>query len=135
MSDTTETLNLANKFFAALERGDSRAIAECYGPGMLVWNNVLQRDLPGKAHIAALEAHFFGRYLQRKYIDPRTDLMEGGFVRQQVLTASLDGQPVHMPICLVCRVSNGQLIRIDEYLTIAAPAEIARATAAAGVAS
>jgi ketosteroid isomerase-like protein len=135
MSVAKETLDLANKFFAALERGDSQAIAECYGPEMLVWNNILQVDLPGKAHIAALEVHFFGRYLQRKYIEARTDLMEGGFVRQQVLTASLDGQPVRMPICLVCRVSQGQLTRIDEYLTVAAPAEIARASAAAGVES
>ena len=130
MSAATQTLALADKFFAALERGDSHAIAECYGPGMLVWNNVMQRDMTGQAHIAALEAYFFGRYFNRKYIETRTDLMDGGFVRQQVLTASLEGQAIHMPLCLICRVNEGRLIRIDEYLTIAAPAEIGKAHSA-----
>lgn len=116
-----EILALERKFFTALEEGDSAAIAECYGPGMTVWTNVHANEISGAHHIAGLEEHFFGTYTDRKYIDRRTDLIEGGFVRQHVLTGFVRGEPVTMRICTICRVSNGKLVRIEEYLTFPPP--------------
>jgi ketosteroid isomerase-like protein len=111
---------LDDAFFSALERGDSVAIARCYAPDMRIWNNVQQLEMTGAQHIAGLEAYFFPRYLNRVYVNRRTDLLADGFVRQQVLTATMNGEPVRIPMCLICRVSDGLISRIDEYLTLSA---------------
>lgn len=108
---------LEARFFAALEDGNSAAIAECYAPDIRIWNNLHRVEIGGAEHIAGLEAHVFNHVLNRKYIEPRTDLIDGGFVRQHVLTGSVDGVPINIPMCLICRVLNDRLIRIDEYLT------------------
>jgi ketosteroid isomerase-like protein len=111
---------LDEAFFSALERGDSAAIAKCYAPDMRIWNNAQQVEMTGAEHIAGLEGYFFPLYLQRVYESPRTDLLADGFVRQQVLTATLNGKAVRIPMCLICRVTDGRISRIDEYLTLSA---------------
>lgn len=120
MTKDDEYRALGEAFFSALERGDSATIAKCYAPDMHIWNNVQQAEMTGAQHISGLEALFFPHYLNRKYENQRTDLLADGFVRQQVLTATLDGQPVRIPMCLVCRVKDGRIHRIDEYLTLTA---------------
>jgi ketosteroid isomerase-like protein len=111
---------LAEEFFSALERGDDTTIAKCYASDMRIWNNAQQVEMSGAEHIAGLQGFFFPRYLNRVYEDRRTDLLADGFVRQQVLAATLDGKPVRIPMCLVCRVTDGRISRIDEYLTLSA---------------
>lgn len=120
MSKDDEYRALDQAFFSALERGDSATIAKCYAPNMRIWNNAQQVEMTGAQHIAGLEAFFFPSYQNRVYENKRTDLLADGFVRQQVLVATMNGEPVRIPMCLVCRVTNGQISRIDEYLTLSA---------------
>ncbi|NIJ09282.1 ketosteroid isomerase-like protein [Sphingomonas vulcanisoli] len=120
MTETEEYLRLDEAFFSALERGDSATIAQCYGQQMRIWNNAQQVEMTGAEHIAGLEAFFFPRFLNRVYENKRTDLLSDGFVRQQVLSATFDGEPVRIPMCLICRVTEGRISRIDEYLTLSA---------------
>jgi ketosteroid isomerase-like protein len=115
-----EYRELDQTFFSALERGDSDTIAKCYAPDMRIWNNAQQVEMTGAEHIAGLKAFFFPRYLNRVYENRRTDLLADGFVRQQVLAATLDGAPVRIPMCLICHVTDGRISRIDEYLTLSA---------------
>lgn len=118
MMDAEDYLRLDETFFSALERGDSAIIAQCYGPDMRIWNNAQQIEMTGAEHIAGLEAFFFPRFLNRVYENKRTDLLADGFVRQQVLAATFDGEPLRIPMCLICRVEDGRISRIDEYLTL-----------------
>lgn len=120
MTKDEEYLRLDEAFFSALERGDSATIAQCYAPDMRIWNNAQQVEMTGAEHIAGLESFFFPSYLNRVYENRRTDLLADGFVRQQVLSATLGGAAVRIPMCLVCKVADGRITRIDEYLTLSA---------------
>jgi ketosteroid isomerase-like protein len=120
MTKDDEYRALDEKFFSALERGDSDTIAKCYAPDMRIWNNAQQVEMTGAEHIAGLKAFFFPQYLSRVYENRRTDLLADGFVRQQVLAATLNGESVRIPMCLICRVTDGRISRIDEYLTLSA---------------
>lgn len=119
-TEDDEYRTLDELFFTALERGDSATIAKCYAPDMRIWNNAQQVEMTGAEHIAGLEAFFFVRFLNRVYENRRTDLLADGFMRQQVLAAVFDGEQVRIPMCLICRVTDGRITRIDEYLTLSA---------------
>ena len=119
---------LARTLVSAMESYDSAGVRECYAPDMRFWHNAFDTEMSGGEHIKLMEKHYFHRYLNPKYINSRIDLIEGGFVLQHILTARLadDGGEVRMPICVVARVKDGRITRIDEYLTMAPsrPAEI-----------
>jgi hypothetical protein len=110
---------VALKLVAAIENYDSAAMRECYAPDMRMWHNAFQVEMSGEEHIGLMERTYWHKYLNPKYIDIRIDLFEGGFVQQHILTAHFaDGTPVRMPICVVGRVKDGRITRIDEYLTM-----------------
>jgi len=118
------TRAVALKLVAAIENYDSAAMRQVYAPDMRMWHNVFQVEMSGEEHIKLMEQTYFHRYLHPKYIDIRIDVFPGGFVQQHILTAQFaDGTPVRMPICVVGRVRDGRITRIDEYLTMA-PAKL-----------
>jgi ketosteroid isomerase-like protein len=119
MNNGEATRAVAMKLVSAIENYDSAGMRECYAPDMRMWHNAFQTEMSGEEHIKLMERTYFHRYLNPKYIDLRIDLFEGGFVQQHVLTARFaDGTPVRMPICVVGRVKDGRITRIDEYLTM-----------------
>jgi ketosteroid isomerase-like protein len=119
MTQAEATRAVALKLVAAIENYDSAAMRECYAPDMRMWHNVFQVEMSGEAHIRQMEQTYFHTYLNPKYIDIRIDVFEGGFVQQHILTANFaDGTPIRMPICVVGRVKDGRITRIEEYLTM-----------------
>jgi ketosteroid isomerase-like protein len=120
MSEAEATRSVALKLVAAIENYDSAGLRECYAPDMRMWHNAFQSEMSGEEHIKLMERTYFHKYLNPKYINSRIDVFEGGFVQQHVLTARFaDGSEVRMPICVVGRVKDGRITRIDEYLTMA----------------
>jgi len=111
---------LESKFFDAFERGDVGAIGDCYAPEMRVWNSLPQAETSGAEHIAML-TQSFPSFSNRRFSDVRTDYFATGFARQHVITGVMHGEPVRILMCVVCRVSNGKMTRLDEYLTFAKP--------------
>ena len=63
-------------------------------------------------------------FTDRIYDDRRLDVFAGGFVQQHVLRATRvrDGAKVALAACLVCRVHDGKITRLDEYFDSAAVA-------------
>ena len=119
MIDREATRAVALKLISAIENYDSALMRECYAPDMRMWHNVYQVEMSGEDHIKQMERAYFHKYLNPKYINIRIDTFEGGFVQQHILTARfVDGTPVRMPICVVGRVKDGRITRIEEYLTM-----------------
>jgi limonene-1,2-epoxide hydrolase len=120
MIDSEEaTRALALKVVSALENYDSALMRECYAPDMRMWHNAFQVEMSGEEHIKLLERTYFHKYLNPKYINIRIELFEGGFVQQHILTAHFaGGSEMRLPICVVGRVKDGRITRIDEYLTM-----------------
>jgi hypothetical protein len=86
---------------------------------MRMWHNAFQVEMSGEEHIKLMERTYFHKYLNPKYINIRIELFEGGFVQQHILTAHFaGGSEMSLPICVVGRVKDGRITRIDEYLTM-----------------
>lgn len=122
LPDAAALLDIDKRFFSALERGDLATIKALYSPDTRVWHNFDQLEYDGGEHLRLLETFFFVHYHDRRYVDVRLDLLPDGIVRQHTLVAKLaDGTPVKMLIVIFCRVRDGHITRVDEYITDVKP--------------
>jgi ketosteroid isomerase-like protein len=120
MDDTKEILSLAKSFFDGLEQGDISILRRVYAPNVEIWHNTDGLTQTLEENEATLKG-FVSRISERKYSQRRTEAFRGGFVQQHVLTGvRKDGVTVSLPACIVCKVQNGQVTRLDEYFDSAA---------------
>jgi ketosteroid isomerase-like protein len=111
---------LAQDFFAAIERGDLEAVQAIYAPDAIVWHNT-DRLAGSVADNLKTLANFIKFAPERRYTEQRLDIFDGGFAEQHLLKAKLrDGKEVSLAACIVCRVENGRITRLDEYFDSAA---------------
>ncbi|ORV92341.1 DUF4440 domain-containing protein [Mycobacterium interjectum] len=129
---TAETIvDVADRLFAAIERGDVAAVDRLWSNDIAVWRVGARRGPTAsddKGRAMRVIDWFITATTQRRYeiLDRQLfgDGSVGGFVQQHILHASGHaGQSISMRVCIVIRVGAGGLIeRIDEYFD---PAEIA----------
>jgi len=123
MTEIEQTRALANKLFDGIESGNVAVLREVYAPDVEIWHNTDLLVQTVDDNVRTLEG-FVGRISERRYEDRRLDVFPGGFVQQHKLTGvRKDGQPVALHACLVCKVKNGRITRLDEYFDSAAVAE------------
>jgi uncharacterized protein len=120
-----DTLELADRFFAAIEAGDVDVLRQLYDPDVEIWHNtdgVAQRLDDNLATLA-----WMGRNLHDlRYTSVRRAQTTDGFVQQHVLVATnRAGRRVEVPACIVTKVGeDGRITHLDEYLDSAAVAAI-----------
>ncbi|MBL8549444.1 MAG: nuclear transport factor 2 family protein [Hyphomonadaceae bacterium] len=116
MADTENDIRaMATRFFDAIEQGDVDTVAATYAPGAKIWHNTDELENTREENIEVLR-NMVRRSKSRKYTERRLQVFSGGFVQQHVLKAERgDGFKLHLPACIVCAVSNGQITRLDEY--------------------
>jgi ketosteroid isomerase-like protein len=128
MPATAQTVvDVADRLFAAIEKGDKAAVDRMWSDDIAVWRVGARRDNDKARALRVIdwfidvtsERHY--EILDRRLFDDGSVL---GFVQQHVLHATGHaGQSISMRVCIVIRVGTGGLIdRIDEYFD---PAEIA----------
>jgi ketosteroid isomerase-like protein len=124
---------LARKFFDCIEGGDIEGVIACCDPDIRIWHNTDGKDLVLADQIAGLRA--LGDHLSEcRFKDRRTASFDGGFVLQYTFWArTLDGGMIRFPACVVGRVRNGRIERLDEYLDSSPTRPPADAADAAGV--
>ena len=111
---------LANDFLDAIEHGDIKTVQSIYAPDAVVWHNTDNIAQPVADNLATL-ANFIKFVPQRRYTDRRIEAFDGGFVDQHLLKGRLaSGKEVSMAACLICKVVNGRITRLDEYFDSAA---------------
>jgi uncharacterized protein len=111
------TEKLASDFIAGIVAGDAEAVAACCAPDVVVWHNNDNLEVPLDKVLPIL------RWLYRNvsglvYADVRRYAVAGGYVQQHVVrgTKSSNGYQLELPACLIVRVHNGLIVRLDEYL-------------------
>jgi ketosteroid isomerase-like protein len=122
---TVDTLELADRFFAAVETGDVDVLRELYHPDAEIWHNtdgVAQRRDDNLATLAWMRRHLPDLH----YTAIRRAATTDGFVQQHVLVATnRAGRRVEVPACIVTKIGDdGRITRLDEYLDSAAVAAI-----------
>jgi ketosteroid isomerase-like protein len=111
-----EHLDLAERFVSAIQRGDVDAVRACYAPDAKLWHNTDGIEQTVDQNMKVLD--WFIRTLpDRFYRVLRREPLPDGFLQQHILEATLpDGTRWAMDACVVVRVENGLITRLDEYL-------------------
>ncbi len=120
MSTYTE---LAGRFAKAAEARDADQLIGMYHPDARFWNNVRQHvsTTADIVEITRLEAKVIAQYV---FEDLRCTATSEGFVLQMNVTGSTNsGAEFSVHTCLVAKVTDSLISRIDEYVdaTQAAP--------------
>ena len=116
MTESTELHSL----FGALANRDLDAAAAALAPDAVIWHNFdgIAND---RATTLAGFADLFKAFAEIGFHDVRRQATPTGFVQQHVLSAkTADGRAMAWPICVVVRVENGLIARVDDYIARAA---------------
>lgn len=123
MASSDSLRDLAVRFFDAIERGDIETVREIYAPEVAIWHNTDGQTSTREENVEVLRG-FVHRIPQRRYQERRCDVFPGGFLHQHVLAGvRRDGMRLRLPACIVCRVVDGHITRLDEYFDGAALAD------------
>jgi ketosteroid isomerase-like protein len=115
-----QTLDFAERFLGAIESGDVGAVRACYAPDAAIWHNNDGLEQTVEQNIKVME--WMARKLPaRHYRLVRREALKDGFFQQHVLEATLpDGAAWAMAACVIVRMKDGLIVRLDEYLDSAA---------------
>jgi ketosteroid isomerase-like protein len=118
----------AGRFIAAIQAGDVDAVRGCYAPDAKIWHNHDGLEQTVDQNLRAVK--WFVRTLpDRFYRVQRVEPLPDGFVQQHVLEATLpDGTRWAMDACVVVRMADGLITRLDEYIDSAKAAALSAAT-------
>jgi ketosteroid isomerase-like protein len=111
-----ETLAFAERFMGAIQSGDVATVQACYAPDARIWHNNdgVEQTVDQNLRVLAWIAR---KLPQRHYRVLRREALSDGFLQQHVLEATLpDGTAWAMPACVVIRMKDGLITRLDEYL-------------------
>ena len=114
---------IADLMFAAIEGGDTAALAAMWSDDITVWRQGGGRERDKPRALKVIE-WFVGATADRRYEVLDRQIFDGGFVQQHTVhAAGADGTPLTFRACLVVKVGgDGLITRIDEYLD---PADLA----------
>lgn len=119
----TDTLDVADLLFAAIESGDIPALTALWSDDVIVWRQGGGRERDKTRALSVIQ-WFVDATAERHYEVLDRQVFDGGFVQQHLLHASTPGgEKVVLRVCLVVKIgADGLIRRIDEYLD---PAELA----------
>lgn len=109
--------DVADRMFAAIERGDGAALAALWSDDVVVWRQGGGRDRDKPRALKVIE-WFVEATAERRYEVLDRQVFDGGFVQQHIVHATdRTGAPLSFRACLVVKVTpDGLISRIDEYL-------------------
>jgi ketosteroid isomerase-like protein len=112
----TSVLDVAARFFAAIEAGDIDTVCETYSPDVVVWHNHDGTEQTREENLRTL-SWLAGHVGGLRYDDVRRSATAGGFVQQHVVRGrNALGEEFAIPACLVVTLVDGRITRLDEYL-------------------
>jgi ketosteroid isomerase-like protein len=116
-TEAREAMEVADRLFKAIERGDVDAISGIYAPDVKIWHNFDGVEQTADQNLAVL-AWVATNISDLAYTDIRRSPTATGFVQQHVLRGRVraSGREIAIPACIVCTVKNGRITRLDEYL-------------------
>ena len=114
----------ARKFVGAIQSGDTATVRACYHPDAKLWHNNDGIEQTVDQNMKVLD--WFIRTLpDRNYRVLRVEALPDGFMQQHVLEATLpDGTKWAMDACVVVKMEDGLITRLDEYIDSAKSAQL-----------
>jgi len=117
---------IADEMFAAIADNDLDGLRErIYAPDVVVWHNNDNHEQRIDENLKVLN-WLSRKIVGRRYEEVRRQVTPTGFVEQHVLRGTApNGFEMNVPACLVVRIENERVVRIDEYLDSVAIAGMA----------
>ena len=108
--------DLCNQFFDAYQDGRVDVLRDIMSDDCIVWHNVFGKETTRDENLAAYPTSYAGQR-RRTYNDRIINCFEDGFVIQYSLNGVMtNGHKGSMWLCIVGRVRDGKITRIDEYM-------------------
>jgi ketosteroid isomerase-like protein len=112
----SDHLELAERLFKAIEAGDIDTVEEIYAPDAEIWHNT-DSLVQAPADNARTLTWITTNLRDMAYTQVKRSATEDGFVQQHVLVlTNRAGQRVEIPACIVVRIADGRITRLDEYI-------------------
>ncbi len=109
-------LALCERFLSAIVRGDIETVRAIYAPDAVIWHNHQPNTetVDENLSVLALATRFIDGF---RYEDVTRHATADGFVQQHTVRGRTPaGDELRIPACLVCTVSDGRIVRVDEYM-------------------
>jgi uncharacterized protein len=118
-------VSVADDIFNAIEKGDVEGVRAVYAPDAVIWHNFDEVEQAVEDNLRVL-GWMAGTFSERRYEVVFRKEWDDGFVQQHVLhLTKRDGTTIALPACIVAKVADGKITRIDEYLDSAQAARLA----------
>jgi len=115
---------LAGEFIAAVEAGDVERVSAIYSDGLELWRNIDPRTLDKRQSLKVV-SWLAENVDQLRYEEVEVLVTEEGFVqRHRLRGVSKAAVAVDVAACLVVKVEDGLIVRLEEYLDSAALAPL-----------
>ena len=119
-----QILDFAGRFIGAIQSGDVETVRASYAPDAKIWHNNDGVEQTVDQNMKVL-GWFMRKIPDRHYRVLRVEALTDGFLQQHVLEATLpDGTKWAMPACVVVKMQDGKITRLDEYLDSAQAAAL-----------
>lgn len=117
--DDADKIAFACRFFSAVERGDLDTVRALYAPDAKIWTAQDPADRTPEENLAVL-AWVKDNIRSFRYEDVRCQPTPTGFVEQHTTCGTAPGGgEFRFAACLVVRVEDGKVTRLDEYFDTA----------------
>jgi ketosteroid isomerase-like protein len=111
-----ETEALAVRMFAAVAAGDKDELLRTHAADCVVWHSFDEREVDLDTVFKILGA-LADNLKDVRFENQRRQALPDGFLQQHVITGTLsNGDALRMPSCMIIRVSDGQVTRVEEYI-------------------
>lgn len=116
MTDPASPMAVADRFMAALDAADEETVRAIYAPNVRIWHNFRKGLQSIDENIQSM--HWVHSKLSGLHYDVQVrHEVPGGFFQQHFLRGTLtSGEAFAMPACAICRVEDGRITSLEEYL-------------------
>lgn len=117
-AEIDELDDVANRFFAAVEAGDTDTVGKIYAEDARIWHNFDNYASTREENLQVLawvSEHVEGF----RFEEVRRTYLPGAFLQQHVIRGKkANGEEIHCPAILKVEISGGQITRIEEYFDL-----------------
>lgn len=126
-------LDVAERFFTAIQSQDLEAVKAIYAPDAVIWHNTDGLDFKGQSPEENLKTlAFIGKVLRHYHYDVvRREALANGFLQEHVMRGETTlGEPYALAAVIICDIKDGRITRLHEYMREADVAPVMRAAEA-----
>ena len=111
--------DFARRFFDAVARGDLDEVRRCYAPNAVIWTAQDPVERTPEENLV-VPRWVKDNIRDFRYEDVRCQVTPTGFVEQHTTCGTApNGKEMRFPACLVVRVEDGRITRLEEYFDTA----------------